>query len=169
MTYSVWVWSTGLQLHSFFKLVSKLAAIALINSLDDLMLSPGGFVEAENPPRAWAAARVPEPKIRFYYRKIETAAGNYTLKSWYQNARYRFSAVNAQASDASSRFLKFGAAKTCLGLTQKLGFSTKEDRFSHQQEYTNPETGNFFVSVFLSSRSQIAILCKHSASKLTNY
>jgi len=56
MTYSVWVWSTGLQLHSFFKLVSKLAAIALINSLDDLMLSPGGFVEAENPPLARAAA-----------------------------------------------------------------------------------------------------------------
>ena len=58
MTYSVWVWSTGLQLHSFFKLVSKLAAIALINSLDDLMLSPGGFVEAENPPLARAAAGV---------------------------------------------------------------------------------------------------------------
>ena len=56
MTYSVWVWSTGLQLHSFFKLVSKLAAIALINSLDDLMLSPGGFVEAENLPLARAAA-----------------------------------------------------------------------------------------------------------------
>jgi hypothetical protein len=39
--------------------VSKLAAIALINSLDDLMLSPGGFVEAENPPlaRAVDAAR----------------------------------------------------------------------------------------------------------------
>jgi hypothetical protein len=36
--------------------VSKLAAIALINSLDDLMLSPGGFVEAENPPLARAAA-----------------------------------------------------------------------------------------------------------------
>jgi hypothetical protein len=76
MTYSVWVWSTGLQLHSFFKLVSKLAAIALINSLDDLMLSPGGFVEAENPPLARAAAGAPEPKIRFYYRKIETATGN---------------------------------------------------------------------------------------------
>jgi hypothetical protein len=60
----------------FCKLVSKLAAIALINSLDDLMLSSGGFVEAENPPLARAAARVPEPKIRFYYRKIETAAGN---------------------------------------------------------------------------------------------
>ncbi len=113
------------------------------------MLSPGGFVEAENPPLAWAAARAPEAKIRFYYRKIETAAGNYTLKSWYQNARYRFSAVNAQASDSSSRFLKFGAAKICLGLTQKLGFSTKEDRFSHQQEYTNPETGNFFVESVL--------------------
>ena len=54
MTYSVWVPSTGLQLHSFFKLVSKLAAIALINSFD-LMLSPGGFVEAENPPLARAA------------------------------------------------------------------------------------------------------------------
>jgi hypothetical protein len=40
----------------FFKLVSKLAAIALINSLDDLMLSPGGFVQAENPPLARAAA-----------------------------------------------------------------------------------------------------------------
>jgi len=39
--------------------VSKLAAIALINSLDDLMLSPGGFVDRENPPlaRAPAAAR----------------------------------------------------------------------------------------------------------------
>jgi hypothetical protein len=36
--------------------VSKLAAIALINSLDDLMLSPGGFVERENPPLAQAAA-----------------------------------------------------------------------------------------------------------------
>jgi hypothetical protein len=36
--------------------VSKLAAIALINPLDDLMLSPGGFVEAENPPLARAAA-----------------------------------------------------------------------------------------------------------------
>ena len=36
--------------------MSKLAAIALINSLDDLMLSPGGFVEAENPPLARAAA-----------------------------------------------------------------------------------------------------------------
>ena len=36
----------------FFKLVSELAAIALINSVDDLMLSPGGFVEAENPPLA---------------------------------------------------------------------------------------------------------------------
>jgi len=56
--------------------VSKLAAIALINSLDDLILSAGGCVEAENPPLAWAAARAPEPKIRFYYRKIETAAGN---------------------------------------------------------------------------------------------
>jgi hypothetical protein len=56
MTYAVWVWNTGLQLHSFFKLVSKLAAIALINSLDDLMLSPGGLVEAENPPLARAAA-----------------------------------------------------------------------------------------------------------------
>ena len=40
----------------FFKLVSKLAEIALINSLDDLMLSPGEFVEAENPPLARAAA-----------------------------------------------------------------------------------------------------------------
>ena len=60
----------------FFKLVSKLAAIALINSLDDLILRPGGFVEAENPPLARAAAGAPEPKIRFYYRKIETAAGN---------------------------------------------------------------------------------------------
>jgi hypothetical protein len=40
----------------FFKLVSNLAAIALINSVDDLMLSPGGFVEAENPPLARAAA-----------------------------------------------------------------------------------------------------------------
>ena len=40
----------------FFKLVSKLAAIALINPLDDLMLSPGGFLEAENPPLARAAA-----------------------------------------------------------------------------------------------------------------
>jgi len=61
----------------FCKLVSKLAAIALINSIDDLMLSPGGFVEAENPPLARAAAEPePEPKIRFYYRKIETAAGN---------------------------------------------------------------------------------------------
>src|SRR4028118_63369 len=59
MTYSVWVWSTGLQLHSFFKLVSKLAAIALINSIDDLMLSPGGFVEAENPPLARAPAGAP--------------------------------------------------------------------------------------------------------------
>jgi hypothetical protein len=36
--------------------VSKLAAIALINSLDDLMLSPGAFVEAENSPLARAAA-----------------------------------------------------------------------------------------------------------------
>jgi len=36
--------------------VSKLAAIALINPLDDLMLSPGGIVEAENPPLARAAA-----------------------------------------------------------------------------------------------------------------
>jgi hypothetical protein len=60
-----------------------------------------------------------------------------------------FSAVNAQGSDSSSRFLQFGAAKTCLGLTQKPGFSTKEDRFSHQQEYTNPETGNFFVESVL--------------------
>ena len=42
----------------FFKLVSKLAAIALINSLDDLMLSPGGFVEAENPSLARAPAGV---------------------------------------------------------------------------------------------------------------
>jgi len=32
-----------------------------------------------------------------------------------------------------------------LGLTQKPGFSTKEDRFSHQQEYTNPESWNFCV------------------------
>ena len=67
----------GLTAAFFFcKLVSKLVAIALINSLDDLMLSPGGFVEAETPPLARTAARTPEPKIRFYYRKIETAAGN---------------------------------------------------------------------------------------------
>ena len=76
MTYSVGVLSTGLQLHSFFKLVSKLAAIALINSFD-LMLSPGGFVEAENPPLARAAAGVRAgTKNQVYYRKIETAAGN---------------------------------------------------------------------------------------------
>jgi hypothetical protein len=57
--------------------VSKLAAIALINSLDDLMLSPGGFVEAENPPLARAAAGVRAgTKNQVYYRKIETAAGN---------------------------------------------------------------------------------------------
>jgi len=61
----------------FFKLVSKLAAIALINSLDDLMLSPGGFVEAENPPLARAEAGVRAgTKNQVYYRKIETAAGN---------------------------------------------------------------------------------------------
>jgi hypothetical protein len=77
MTYSVWVWNTGLQLNSFFKLVSQLAGIALIYSLDDLMLSPGGFVQAENPPPARAAAGVRAgQKIRFYYRKIETGAGN---------------------------------------------------------------------------------------------
>jgi len=39
--------------------VSKLAAIALINSVDDLMLSPGGFVEAQNPPLGRAAAGAP--------------------------------------------------------------------------------------------------------------
>jgi hypothetical protein len=61
----------------FFKLVSKLAAIALINSLDDLMLRSGGFVEAENPPLARAAAGVRAgTKNQVYYRKIETAAGN---------------------------------------------------------------------------------------------
>jgi len=36
--------------------VSKLAAIALINSLDDLMLRSDGFVKAENPRLARAAA-----------------------------------------------------------------------------------------------------------------
>jgi hypothetical protein len=39
--------------------VSKLAAIALINYIDDLMLSRGGFVDRENPPLARAAAGVP--------------------------------------------------------------------------------------------------------------
>ncbi|MEG4605513.1 hypothetical protein QUA86_09930 [Microcoleus sp. F6_B6] len=61
----------------------------------------------------------------FYYPKIETAAGNETLKSCYQNARYLFLAVKAQALDSSSRFLQFGAVKTCLGVTQKSGLSTK--------------------------------------------
>ena len=60
-----------------FKLVSKLAAIALINSLDDLMLSPGGFVDEKIPRwRGLLPEPAPEPKIRFYYRKIETVAGN---------------------------------------------------------------------------------------------
>ena len=59
--------------------MSKLAAIALINSLNDLMLSPGGFVEAENPPLAQAvdAARagtknqVLLPEDRDSYRELD--------------------------------------------------------------------------------------------------
>jgi len=41
--------------------VSKLAAIALINSHDDLMLSLGEFVDRENPPLVWLLPR-PEPE-----------------------------------------------------------------------------------------------------------
>jgi hypothetical protein len=61
----------------FFKLVSKLAAIALINSLDDLMLSQADLSRQKIPRwRGLLPEPEPEPKIRFYYRKIETAAGN---------------------------------------------------------------------------------------------
>jgi hypothetical protein len=41
------------------------------------MLSPSAFVNQENPPLVWLLTQPdPEQKIRFYYPKIETAAGN---------------------------------------------------------------------------------------------
>ncbi|EGK85788.1 hypothetical protein MicvaDRAFT_0682 [Microcoleus vaginatus FGP-2] len=42
-----------------------------------LMLGCGAFVAQENPPLVWSLTEPePEPKIMFYYPKIETAAGN---------------------------------------------------------------------------------------------
>ncbi|MEG4349645.1 hypothetical protein QUA70_08680 [Microcoleus sp. LAD1_D5] len=42
-----------------------------------LMLSDGAFVDRENPRLVWLLTEAePEPKITFYYRKIEAAAGN---------------------------------------------------------------------------------------------
>ncbi|MEG3842441.1 hypothetical protein [Microcoleus sp. herbarium14] len=48
MTIMVWSAEKGSCI-LFFKLMSNLGAIALINSLDDLMLSCGAFVQQENP------------------------------------------------------------------------------------------------------------------------